>query len=69
VREDPTTTLDSPKVKKRLPRTLTNDDVERLLAAPTREAGPKAQRDLALLELLYATGMRVSELVTLRWTT
>ena len=66
VREDPTTTLDSPKVKKRLPRTLTNDDVERLLAAPTREAGPKAQRDLALLELLYATGMRVSELVTLR---
>jgi len=66
VPEDPTTTLDSPKVKKRLPRTLTNEDVERLLAAPTREVGPKAQRDLALLELLYATGMRVTELVTLQ---
>ncbi len=66
VTEDPTTTLDSPKVKKRLPRTLTNDDVERLLAAPTHEVGPKAQRDLALLELLYATGMRVTELVTLK---
>jgi integrase/recombinase XerD len=66
VPEDPTTTLDSPKVKKRLPRTLTNEDVERLLAAPTREIGPKAQRDLALLELLYATGMRVTELVTLQ---
>jgi integrase/recombinase XerD len=66
VAEDPTTTLDSPKVKKRLPRTLANDDVERLLAAPTHEVGPKAQRDLALLELLYATGMRVTELVTLQ---
>ncbi len=66
VSEDPTTALDSPKVKKRLPRTLTNEDVERLLAAPTHEVGPKAQRDLALLELLYATGMRVTELVSLR---
>ncbi len=66
VREDPTTSLDSPKVKKRLPRTLSGEDVERLLAAPLRETGPKAQRDIALLELLYATGMRVTELVTLR---
>jgi integrase/recombinase XerD len=66
VGQDPTAALDSPKVKKRLPRTLTNEDVERLLAAPTRESGPKAQRDIALLELLYATGMRVTELVTLK---
>jgi integrase/recombinase XerD len=66
VSEDPTMSLDSPKVKKRLPRTLSNEDIDRLLAAPTREVGPKAQRDLALLELLYATGMRVTELVTLR---
>ena len=63
--DDPTTSLDSPKVKKRLPRTLTSEDVEKLLAVPTREVGPKAQRDTALLELLYATGMRVTELVTL----
>lgn len=63
--QDPTATLDSPKVKKRLPRTLACEDVERLLAAPTRGTGPKAQRDTALLELLYATGVRVTELVTL----
>jgi integrase/recombinase XerD len=65
VSEDPTTSLDSPKVKKRLPRTLAGEEVDKLLAAPTREVGPKAQRDTALLELLYATGMRVTELVTL----
>jgi len=63
--DNPTTSLDSPKVKKRLPRTLTGEDIEKLLTAPTREVGPKAQRDTALLELLYATGMRVTELVTL----
>lgn len=63
--DSPTTSLDSPKVKKRLPRTLTGEDIEKLLTAPTREVGPKAQRDTALLELLYATGMRVTELVTL----
>jgi integrase/recombinase XerD len=63
--QNPTTTLDSPKVKKRLPRTLTSEDVERLLTAPTRGTGPKAQRDTALLELLYATGVRVTELVML----
>jgi integrase/recombinase XerD len=63
--DNPTNSLDSPKVKKRLPRTLTSEDVERLLAAPTRNTGHKAQRDTALLELLYATGVRVTELVTL----
>jgi integrase/recombinase XerD len=63
--DNPTNSLDSPKVKKRLPRTLTGEDVERLLAAPTRDTSHKAQRDTALLELLYATGVRVTELVTL----
>lgn len=66
ITEDPTTRLDSPKIKKRLPRTLSGEDVERLLVAPLKEAGSKAQRDAALLELLYATGMRVTELVTLK---
>jgi integrase/recombinase XerD len=63
--EDPTYTLDSPKVKKRLPKAISPTEVERILRAPTEEAGPKAQRDLALLELLYASGMRVTELVSL----
>jgi integrase/recombinase XerD len=63
--DNPTTSLDSPKVKKRLPRTLAGEEVDKLLAVPAREVGPKAQRDTALLELLYATGMRVTELVTL----
>ena len=62
---DPTTTLDSPKVKKRLPRTISVTEAERLLAEPARSSTPKALRDHALLELLYATGMRVTETVSL----
>jgi integrase/recombinase XerD len=65
VTDDPTATLDSPRVTKRLPRTLSREDVERLLAAPLEGEGPKSIRDAALLEVLYATGMRVSELVAL----
>ncbi len=63
---DPTSELNSPKVKKRLPQTLTAEDVERLLEAPTVKKSPKNLRDAALLHLLYATGMRVTEAVTLR---
>lgn len=63
---DPTSELNSPKVKKRLPQTLTADDVERLLEAPSEKKSPKNLRDAALLHLLYATGMRVTEAVTLR---
>jgi integrase/recombinase XerD len=65
VASDPMHGLEAPKVKKRLPRTLSSEDVERLLTAPGRSNHPKALRDRALLELLYATGMRVSELVSL----
>ena len=65
LRDDPTATLDSPKVRKRLPRILSRQDIERLLDEPARDSDPKAFRDKAFLELLYATGMRVSELVTL----
>jgi integrase/recombinase XerD len=63
--DDPTATLDSPKVKKRLPRILSHEDIEALLNEPTKYSDPKAFRDKAFLELLYATGMRVSELVSL----
>lgn len=65
VTDDPTATLDSPKVKKRLPRTISAADAQRLLAEPAKSSTPKALRDSALLELLYATGMRVTEAVSL----
>ena len=63
--DDPTATLDSPKGRKRLPRAIAEADLERLLAEPAREQTPKALRDRALLEVLYATGLRVTELVSL----
>jgi integrase/recombinase XerD len=65
VKADPTATLDSPKVKKRLPKAISREDIGRLLAAPAKGTSAKSQRDRALLELLYASGMRVTELVSL----
>jgi integrase/recombinase XerD len=65
VRDDPTATLDSPRVKKYLPRAISQEDVEKLLEAPGQSNEPRPLRDRAILELLYATGMRVSELVAL----
>ncbi len=65
IAEDPTALLDSPRVKKRLPRTLSAEEVERLIQAPYDEPGAKGLRDACLLELMYATGMRVSEIVAL----
>jgi integrase/recombinase XerD len=66
LKEDPSATLDSPRLRKRLPKTLTRREIERLLAEPAKLENPKSLRDRALLELLYATGMRVTELVSLR---
>ncbi len=63
---DPAAKLNSPKVKKHTPRTLSQVEMERLLAAPGRAGGPKGMRDRALLELLCATGMRVTEVVNLQ---
>lgn len=62
--EDPSGRLRPPKTPQRLPKALTIDQVERLLAAPSGE-DPLGIRDRALLELLYATGARVSEAVGL----
>jgi len=64
--DDPTATLDSPQVKKRSPQTLSKEDIEKLVAAPLKSTTPKALRDAALLNLIYSTGMRVSEVVSLQ---
>ena len=61
---DPTLQIDAPKVPRAVPKSLTEADVERLLAAPDAET-PLGLRDKAMLEMLYAAGLRVSELVTL----
>lgn len=65
IKEDPAALLESPKVKKHIPHTISHEEVERLLAAPKQHQTPQAIRDSALLEILYATGMRVTELVNL----
>jgi integrase/recombinase XerD len=62
---DPTLNIDTPKLPRNLPKSLTEKDVESLLAAP--ETGTsRGARDKAMLETLYASGLRVSELVTLK---
>jgi len=62
---NPARLLESPKLSRRLPGTLSTREVEHLLAQP-EPVNPKGRRDAAMLELLYATGLRVSELVTLK---
>ena len=66
IAEDPTALLESPKLSKSLPNSLSEANVEALLNA-TDLNDPIGLRDRAMLELLYATGLRVSELVTLEY--
>ena len=65
--EDPTSILDAPKMVRPLPKVLSADDVNRLLEYATLQAASNAQgrRLLAMVEILYASGLRVSELVSL----
>ena len=65
ITSDPTLKLDRPKRAQRFPKTLSESDVEALLAAPDART-PLGLRDRAMLEVLYATGLRVSELVGLK---
>jgi integrase/recombinase XerD len=65
VTANPTEGLTSPRVGKTLPRAISPNEVDELLEQPARRATPEAKRDRAMLELLYATGMRVTELVSL----
>ncbi len=62
---DPSQEIDAPRLGRPLPGSLTEDEVERLLRAPDT-GRPEGIRDRCMLELLYATGLRVSELVGLR---
>jgi integrase/recombinase XerD len=62
---DPSARIDAPKIGRPLPKSLTEAEVEALLAAPDLEDA-EGMRDRSMLELLYATGLRVSELVGLR---
>ena len=65
IKADRTLEIDSPKLPRALPKTLTEEDVENLLNAPRVERA-LGLRDKAMLETLYASGLRVSELVTLK---
>lgn len=65
IADNSATKLDSPKVKKSLPRSIGPEEIERLLVEPGKSNAPKELRDKALMEVLYATGMRVTELVSL----
>ena len=63
--EDPTVNIAMPKIGRSLPQSLTEPDVEALLAAP-KVSEPLGHRDRTMLEVLYATGVRVSELINLK---
>ena len=63
--DDPTAALDSPRQGRRIPKYLSESEVEDLLAAARARTGPEGLRLVALLEVIYATGLRVSELVGL----
>ncbi len=64
VSEDPTLSLESPKIERKLPKILSSDQVELLLEQP-KCVDLKGYRDKAMLELVYATGIRVTELISL----
>ena len=64
VKKDPTLTIESPKINKRVPNILTSKEVELLLDQP-KDVDLKGTRDKAMLEFAYATGMRVTEMISL----
>lgn len=65
INENPASSLKSPKIVKKAPETLSIKEIDTLLKQPSKNT-PKELRDKSMLELLYATGMRVTELITLK---
>jgi integrase/recombinase XerD len=65
VARNPTESLASPRVGRALPKPLSVQEIDELLEQPTKRSTPEAKRDKAMLELMYATGLRVTELVCL----
>lgn len=63
---DPASEIKAPHIDRKMPEILSREEVVRLLEQPSSE-NPKGRRDRAMLELLYATGVRVSELITLKY--
>ena len=68
ISQDPTESMGSPRVGRSLPKFLSKDEVAHLLEIAARAVGNDARRDATILELLYATGLRVGELVSLNVT-
>ena len=66
VRRDPTENISSPRIGRSLPDTLSADDVNSLLASASEQDSADGMRDHAMFELLYASGLRVTELVSLQ---
>ncbi|NJM41635.1 MAG: site-specific integrase, partial [Anaerolineae bacterium] len=66
VSDDPSMRLKPPRIEKKAPRIMSEDEVFRLFEAASRAPAPRSLRDRALLELIYSTGMRVSEAIALR---
>lgn len=67
-KEDPTTLVETPKLFKRVPEVLTQKEIDTILAQAAQTKGIQAKRDTAILELFYASGLRVSELADLKIT-
>ena len=65
IKDNPSRDIASPKVGRALPKPISISQVRRLIDEPARQSKSEAQRDTAILHLLYASGMRVSELVSL----
>jgi len=65
IKEDPTENVKSPTIGRALPKPISVSQIRTLLEQPTKRSTPEAKRDAAMLQLLYASGMRVSELVSL----